>query len=97
MSTTTAAGRIDNRGLREAFERQRALGRVDSTLVAIRLGWESRGKPDTHRVNRALGISPDYTGRRGKSWKGIRRTVNLETAAALCEAIGLDPHEVDGL
>jgi hypothetical protein len=75
---------------REAFEAEA----VPVATVARRLGWlEPRGRPDSKRVSRTLGLIA-YT--HGPSRKGPRvgEFVTPETAEALCEALNVDPREV---
>lgn len=78
--------RIDNRAFREAVEQQG----LPLNELALRLDWtiiDKRGytKGDMRRVKRALGIGPNS-----------HKTVQHKTALRLCEALGLDPHEVGG-
>lgn len=51
-----------------------------------RLGWV-QVKPDTSRLKRTLGLSPNSEGK-------LQESVNYETALLLCEALGLDPVDV---
>lgn len=51
-----------------------------------RLDW-MLVKPDTSRLKRVLGLSPNSDGK-------YQQTVQYETAVALCEALGVDPVDV---
>jgi hypothetical protein len=81
---------------REAFEAEA----VPVATVARRLGWlEPRGRPDSKRVSRTLGLIAYTLGPSkptGPSRKGPRvgEFVTPETAEALCEALNVDPREV---
>lgn len=82
---------IDNTLLRERFQRLEKIGEVNAAEVASRCGWETtnkagRRKPDSSRVVRALGLTPDN----GK----VRTEVTEEGAELLCRALHLDPWEV---
>ena len=70
--------------LREAFHRSG----LSLYEVAVRLGWT---RPDGQRVGRALGLHARMN--RGRRCRQNR--VDYRTAAQLCEAIGVDPVDVD--
>jgi hypothetical protein len=62
--------------------------------VARALDWyDHRGRPDTQRVMRALGLKPVHFSR-GYGAKCIRST-SYERALKLAHAIGIDPVDVD--
>lgn len=96
MSVVIRSNLVSNRRLREAFLEEQRAGRVDAALVAIRMGWENSGRwgkaPDTTRVRRRLGLTPETAKGQGKGQ--YRRYLEREKAEQLCRAIGLDPHEV---
>lgn len=78
--------KIDNTPLREAFEASSLL----AGELAVRLDWLERGRPDSSRVKRALGVTQDVT--RGKLT--YRRLIDPEVAALMADAMGLMPWEV---
>jgi hypothetical protein len=79
---------ISNEALRQAYLRARSRGR-DEIDIVLDLGWRDRsGRPDTVRLRRSLGLSPD-------GGKGItRQRVTYRVAVAITRAIGADPVEV---
>jgi len=62
---------------------------VSTSELARRLGWV---RPDSSRVARQLGIlsNVDSTGR-----SYVRETTSYERALEICEALGIDPVDVD--
>jgi hypothetical protein len=93
-------GRVPNLPLRVRYlelEQERGLSLSE---VAFRMEWLThRSKPgapsaDTSRVARRLGLEPSISnkGRCRPTWAS---SVTVETAAALCRGLGVDPHEVD--
>jgi len=62
---------------------------VTTSELARRLGWV---RPDTVRVARQLGILPNIDGT-GRSY--TRETTSYERALEICEALGIDPVDVD--
>jgi hypothetical protein len=83
-------GRVPVEPFRKRYEE---LGERPST-IALRLGWlNSDMTPDTSRVKRRLGIMPYNMGR----GYGLTRnsTVTYNVAVQLCEALNMDPWEVD--
>jgi hypothetical protein len=76
--------------LREAFERSG----LTAAEVARRLDWyDHHGRPDGHRVRRALGMRPVGFGK-GYGNKCIK-TTSYERAVMLAEAIGVLPIDVE--
>jgi len=72
--------------LREAFLRS------DTSVqeLARRLGWM---RPDGYRVQRQLGIRPGSNGHGYPARE--RETMSYERALEICEALGIDPVDVD--
>lgn len=82
MATLT----VDNTFLRERYLRQEARGEVTAAEVAARCDWETKGKPDSSRVRRVLGVAAEA---------GEYRTqLSEESALLLCRALHIDPWEV---
>lgn len=82
---------------RERFLELEARGEITPAQLAKHLGWThhkwSGNWGDTSRVKRTLGLKPHASGR--PSQRNYYRTmVRVETAAKLCDALGLDPWEV---
>lgn len=85
------SGYVSNARLRSEYKRRHKLGWIDSHLVAVRLGWYTRkGKPDSSRVLRKLGMSISAT----HGVRGYQRSMRPDVAARMAEAIGCDPFEV---
>lgn len=82
------ASRIRNRPLREAFERSG----LTTAELAVRLDWMSRGRPDTARVRRSLGIAGGHRDVDGRMRR--QRSIERENASAIVEAIGIAPMDV---
>lgn len=78
---------VDNEPLRAAVERSV----VSISEIARCLGWVSSGRSDTTRVRRALGQKSSCNGMGRRS---LTRTIRVDLAATIAEAIGLDPHEI---
>lgn len=78
---------VDNEPLRVAVERSV----VSISEIARCLGWVSGGRSDTTRVRRALGQKPS---RSSAGRRSLSRTIRVDLAATIAEAIGLDPFEI---
>jgi len=63
---------------------------VSASELARRLGWL---RPDSARVSRQLGITFDRNGH-GSPIRN-RGTMSYERAIEICEALGIDPVDVD--
>jgi hypothetical protein len=81
-------GKVPNDRLRDAFL---ASDRTAAD-VARSLGWlDKRGKAESSRVLRTLGLKDDVSGRGTRS---RRRLIDWETGSLIAEAIGVGPWEV---
>lgn len=80
--------RVPNALLREAFLRS---GRTPRDL-AKDLDWPNGRSYDASRVKRTLGLAEDISGSNGRH--STRRTVNVQLAVRMAEALGLDPWEI---
>lgn len=60
------------------------------------LGWVSpTGSPDTTRLKRALGLTPNSScGRGEKYYRKMQTGMRPHTAETLCERLNLDPIEM---
>ena len=85
-------GDIDVTPLRKRFFELEERG-VTASDITRRLGYVWDGRLDVTRFKRHLGLKPWKTGGR----EGANRRVRYDTARRLCEALELDPHEVEGL
>lgn len=64
-----------------------------ANTLAERLGWYDRGVPDGPRVRRVLGLR-QYHPSHGYSQRQ-REHLTYEMALRLCDAMGLDPVDMD--
>lgn len=78
---------------RARFEQMEAAPHTSDAapLIALRLGWFDRGRPDGHRVRRVLGLRPASASRGYPP--SHRQHIQRRTALQLCEAMGMDPAE----
>jgi hypothetical protein len=85
---------VDVTPLREHFIRMFNRGELNATLVAERLGWYDRGRPDETKVLRALGLRPvQDASRGGRRVSRYRTRLEYGKAALLAEAMHMDFHE----
>lgn len=78
---------IDNTMFRERFQKLEQREGLTLANVAVRAGWENkdregRMKPDSSRVARLLGMTPDG--------KRVRDRVSYDNAVLLCNALHID-------
>lgn len=89
-----ARSRVDVAPLRAAFERSG----LTPSEVCHRLGWLERdgATARTSQLTRALGLArPSSSRKRGREYRnGPVRTIDVARAAAIADALHLDPHEV---
>jgi hypothetical protein len=87
--------RIDNAPLRRAFQRSG----MSAGLVARRIDWlyrrDGRELGDGTRLQRALGMADRRGSGRGPTSRPHRaRSIDIDVAARIADAIGADPREV---
>jgi hypothetical protein len=78
--------------LREAFLRSGLTAGDVARVLGWRAAGSQRGRADSQRVKRYLGITP-YPGTRGYPPR-LRERFSYEMAVKLAEAIGVDPVDV---
>lgn len=81
-------GEVPNAPLRDAAE-----AHADSFGdIARRMGWTIRGKGDSSRLKRTLGLYPAVsTSKAGVRYEKPVRAVRYETALLIVDALGADP------
>jgi hypothetical protein len=99
MPRTGTNPRFDNTQLREAVLEYMKQHDLDWSELSIVLGYgrmrERHNRtpyihPDTTRIKRALGLSPEPT----KKGKKLRKRITLKTADYICNILGIELWEV---
>jgi hypothetical protein len=87
---------ISNEPFRNAMAQRMARGETLS-VVCRRMGWvDGRGRPETTRLRRALGMLPLEEWEDGDNCHSprLQTSVYSDTAVLLCEALGINPTDV---
>lgn len=101
MSVSTSRTLIDVAPFRERALEQVADGSASWSEMCVRLGWLRGGRrtsynrphaADTTRLKRTLGLSE---GMSHGTYRGYRRHVSYDMALRLCDAMDLDPVDMD--